>query len=251
VQGTDAGICRCGTGRRVRTVDSMHKDTEESRRRPTERGVSARAGRDSRTLIGAGSLVIGPLLMATGDLLHPKEELDAAAQAVLVVDSAWRWYAAHLLLLIGILVLIPGIQALARLAAERRPALGHAAQVLMPIGMSAFAAIFASEMLVGRYAADGAGPAATAGVLRALQSGQVLGILAVPGIAFFAGVAAFVIPMSAAGPLRAPAIAMALGAALVLAEIVSAQVLLSQIGNVVIASATVAFARHLLRRDRE
>ncbi len=133
----------------------------------------------------------------------------------------------------GAAVFVPGVLALSQLAAARRPANGDAVRVLLLIGLSAFSAIFASEMLVGRYTADGASASATAELLRTLQSGPVLGVLGVLGSAFFVGVAAFAIPfIREGGPWRAPSLLFALGALLVLVEIISAQVVFSQVGNV-------------------
>jgi hypothetical protein len=55
---------------------------------------------------------------------------------------------------------------------------------------------------------------------------------------------------SSAGPFRWPALGLALGAVLILGEIISAQVLLSQIGDTVILVAGIAFARVLLQRPK-
>jgi hypothetical protein len=204
----------------------------------------APASHRRRTTLTTASLVAGPLLMSIGDLIHPSESNDPADQATVLVDGATRWYGAHLLLLVGAAVFVPGVLALSELAAERKPANGDTVRVLLLVGLSAFWAIFASEMLVGRYAADGASASATADLLRTLQSGPVLGVLGVLGSAFFVGVGAFAIPfIREGGPWRAPSLLFALGALLVLVEIISAQVVFSQVGNVVmaVASSTVAW----------
>jgi hypothetical protein len=182
--------------------------------------------------------------MSIGDLIHPSESNDPADQATVLVNGASRWYGAHLLLFVGAAVFVPGVLALSQLAAARRPANGDAVRVLLLIGLSAFSAIFASEMLVGRYVADGASTSATADLLRTLQSGPVLGVLGGLGSAFFVGVAVFAIPfIRERGPWRAPSLLFALGALLVLVEIISAQVVFSQVGNVMmaVASSTVAW----------
>ena len=202
-------------------------------------------------IIAATSLVLGPLLMSAGDLIHPREHADAADQAAVIVEHASRWYAAHLLLFIGLLVLIPGILALTGLIAERKPAVGYAARVLVLAGVAAFSAVFVAEMLIGRYISDGADVSAATELLETFQSGLVLGVVMVGGVAFFIGVAAFAIPLIMAdGGLRWPAAIYVLGALLILAEIMSSQVLLSQIGNVVLLAASVWFAWHILQRDQ-
>jgi hypothetical protein len=204
-----------------------------------------------RTAIAAASLVLGPTLMSVGDLVHPAETWDAGAQVAILAQSASRWYAAHLLLFIGLLILVPGILALTQLAAERRPTAGYAARLLMVASVGALSAVFVFEMLLGRFLSDGADQAAASALLRTFQSPGIFPAL-MPGLlAFFAGTALFVAPLaSAAGPFRWPALAFALGAALILGEIVSAEVLLSKIGNVVILVAGSAFAWVLLR-DRQ
>jgi hypothetical protein len=46
------------------------------------------------TLIGAASLAVGPLVMATGNLLHPKESSDLGRQAAIIAEQATRCLAA-------------------------------------------------------------------------------------------------------------------------------------------------------------
>jgi hypothetical protein len=65
-----------------------------------------------RTVIGATSLIVGPALMSVGDLFHPAETHAAPGQVAILAQSASRWYAAHLLLFVGMLLLVPGILAL-------------------------------------------------------------------------------------------------------------------------------------------
>ena len=116
--------------------------------------------RDYRTLTAAASLVTGPLVMAVGDLLHPRESMVPAEQIAIVMDDPSGWYLAHLLLFIGLMLFIPGLLALAGLAEARRPAAGFVVRILILVGAAAFAAIFVGEMLIGRYVLDGAEPTA-------------------------------------------------------------------------------------------
>ena len=196
-----------------------------------------------RTVIAVASLVIGPLLMSVGDLFHPIESMDVAEQANIIIEQTSRWYAAHLLLLIGLLVSIPGILALVGLTVERRPTAGFAGRILLLVGVGAFCAVFACEMLIGSYIAHGADASAASKLLATFQSVAVLGAL-IPGVAaFFAGVAVMAIPLvMVGGRLRWPAVVFALGALFILAEIITSEILLSQIGNILILAASVAFA---------
>lgn len=48
------------------------------------------APRDHRTVIAAASLIVGPLLMAIGDLLHPEERMAPAKQIPVRFSAARR-----------------------------------------------------------------------------------------------------------------------------------------------------------------
>ena len=202
----------------------------------------------SRIVVGATSMIVGPALMSIGDLLHPAESLDASAQVAIVAAAASRWYAAHLLLLIGMLLLVPGILTLTWLASERKPTAGYIARVLTLASVGALSAVFVFEMILGRFLSGGAAIPSAIALLDTFQSSAIFLVL-VPGLlAFFVGTAFLVVPLASRGtPFRWPAIVFAVGAALILAEIVSAQVLLSQIGNVLLFLAATAFAVLLLR----
>ena len=193
------------------------------------------ADRENRNLIAAASLIVGPLLMAIGDLLHPEERMAAHEQIAILADQASRWYTAHLLLFIGLMLFLPGLLALTALTEARRPAIGYAARILMLVGAAAVASIFVAEMLVGRFVLDGADPAAATDLLESVFSGPILVAVGPAMLAFFVGTAAFAIPLMRTGSSIGWAAAIILlGALLILAEILSAQVILSQIGNIVV-----------------
>lgn len=207
--------------------------------------------RSYRTTVEAASLVLGPLLMSIGDLLHPKEKMDAADQAAIIIEHASRWYTAHLLLFIGLLVFIPGILALTTLTAERRPVAGYVARIFVLAGVGVFSAVFLAEMLMGRYVSDGADLSAATGLLETFQSGWMLGAVAAGAVIWFSGVAVFVATLvMAGGQLRWAALIFGVGALLILIEIVSSEVLFSQIGNILILVASVAFAWQIVATDQ-
>jgi hypothetical protein len=208
------------------------------------------AVRERRAIVPAASLIVGPLLMSVGDLVHPAERMDAAEQMAILVDHAPGWYAAHLLLFIGIVVSIPGLFALTGLTSARRPAAGYAARVLVLMGVAAFASIFVAEMLIGRFVTDGADRATATQLLTTMFSGPMVAAV-MPGVlAFFVGMGAFAIPLLiAGGKLRLIAALYSLGALLILAEIVSAQVILSQIGNVLIFCGGVVAAKRMMNDE--
>jgi hypothetical protein len=213
----------------------MNEPTKMNARRP-------------QTLIGAASLAVGPLIMASGNLMHPAESSDISAQAAIIVDHATRWYLAHLVLLVGMVLFIPGLLSLADLASARKPRIGYAARVLLMIGVAGSCAIFLAEVLAGRFGA--AGLAQTESFLDTMFSAPIAGLMIPIALAFFVGAGVFAVPLIAgSGPLRWPAVVFLGGTLLVLGEIITSQVLLSQIGGVLVWGGSVAFARLLVRGD--
>jgi len=196
------------------------------------------------TAIGVTSLIVAPALMSIGDLMHPAESWDAAKQVAIVAAAPDRWYLAHLLLLVGTLLLVPGILLLTRAVALRHSALGYASQVLFLISVGALSAAITHEMELGPFA-KAAGEQASVTLFESFNA-HALPVL-LPGLlSFFAATALMVAPLvSAAGPLRWPALVFGLGALLIFGEIALAQVILSQIGNVLMFVAGVGFARAL------
>src|ERR1044071_1617653 len=166
-----------------------------------------------RTVIGAASLVVAPALMSIGDLMHPPESWDPAVQMGIVAAAPQRWYTAHLLLLIGLLLFVPGILALTDMA-SRKPRLSYAGRVLTLAGIGALSAVITHEMLLGRFVSDGADRAAAVALFMTGMSGPVFGAL-LPGLlAFFVGIGLTVAALvSSLPPLRWPALLYALGAA--------------------------------------
>jgi hypothetical protein len=186
--------------------------------------------------------------MSIGDLFHPSETHAAHAQAEIVAQSASRWYAAHLLLFIGMLLLVPGFLSLTKVARDRKPKAGYAARLLMLASVGAFSAVFMFEMMLGQFIAQGAGVAAGTALLNTFQSPEISLALGPALLLFFVGTGLAVWSLaSAADPFRWPAFGFALGTGLILGEIVLAQVRLSQIGNIVALASGAAFARLLLR----
>jgi hypothetical protein len=113
----------------------------------------------------------------------------------------------------------------------------------MLAGAAALCAVFTMEMLIGRYVSDGADPGDDRALLEAFQYGPVLGVVLAGVLLFFGGIAAVTVALAGTGGrFRWPALVSALGALLILGEIFSAQVRLSQIGNIIVFGASAWFA---------
>jgi hypothetical protein len=91
---------------------------------------------------------------------------------------------------------------------------------------------------------DGASPEAATDLLESMFSGPIIAAVGPVALAFFVGTAAFAIPlMRAGGRVGWAAASILLGVLLILAEILTAQVILSQLGNILVfcGSATVSW----------
>jgi hypothetical protein len=188
--------------------------------------------------------------MSIGDLLHPEERMLPAEQIAIVVDHVSRWYTAHLLLYIGMLLFIPGFLGLSALTAKLNPVQGYVARVLIMIGAAGFASIITGEMLASRLVLDDVGDAAPISLWTNLFMGPVAVAVGPALLAFFVGTFMFAIPLLRGSKrLRRPVALILIGALFVLAEILTAQVLFSQIGNVVVLVGS-AEAAWLIARDR-
>jgi hypothetical protein len=186
--------------------------------------------------------------MTIGDLMHPEERLDPAQQIAILVDHAPHWYTAHLLLFVGIVLFIPGFLAISALTSVRKPAAGYAARILVLMGTAALASIFVGEMLVGRFVLDGADAAVATDLLESMFSGPLLAAVGPALLAFFVGAAVFAIPLMRAGGMTGWAAGLVLlGTLLILAEIISAQVVLSKIGNILAFCGSATFAWLILK----
>jgi len=193
------------------------------------------ATRTAERVTTCASLVIGPLLMSIGDLLHPEERMSPVEQIAIVVEQASRWYTAHLLLFIGMLLFIPGFLGLTALAAMLKPVVGYAARILIMIGTAGFASIITGEMLASRLVLDGVGTAAPISLWTNLFMGPVGAAVGPALLAFFVGTFMFaILLMRSSERLRWPVAVMVIGVLFVLAEILTARVLFSRIGNVVV-----------------
>jgi hypothetical protein len=195
-------------------------------------------------------MVTGPGLMSIGDLIHPAETWDMDAQVAIVAEATSRWFTAHLLLLIGFLLFVPGILTFTDLVERRSPSRAYVVRVLVLISVGALSAVFASEMLLGGFVATGADRQAGIALFAVFQN-KVLPALGPGLLAFFVGVGIAVARLaSPPGPYRWPALCLGLGALLILGEIILAEVRLSQIGNVLVFVSGLGFARALLQERR-
>ena len=103
---------------------------------------------------------------------------------------------------------------------------------------------------MGRFVLEGASPDQATWLLETIFSGPMMAALGPAMLAFFAGTATFAIPLMGGGGGMAWAATLILaGVLLILAEIVSARVVLSQVGNVLAFCGSALAARLVLRGE--
>jgi hypothetical protein len=150
---------------------------------------------------------------------------------------------------VGRLLFIPGFLGLSPLTARLKPVQGYVARILIMIGTAGFASVITGEMLASRLVLDGVGNAAPISPWTNLFMGPIAAV-APALLAFFVGTFMFAIPLLRGSErLRRPVALIVIGVLFVLAEILTARVLFSQIGNVVALSGS-AEAEWLIARDR-
>lgn len=105
-------------------------------------------------------LIVGPLGLLIGLLLHPKESMDAVEQLGIIAADPGRWALAHYIIAASAVVLAGAVLGLAHLLHQRRPGqaiIGGAMGVVGATSLCAIAfgeATFAAQM--GRVGSNGA-----------------------------------------------------------------------------------------------
>jgi len=105
-----------------------------------------------RRRIAGAAMVVAPLVIVVAEVLHARFELDASKQLAAVAEHTGRWYAAHLLVLLGLALAVPAFLGLARLVRRRRPGLAHLGLVLFVPGLVALAAAAGMEFVLWQMA---------------------------------------------------------------------------------------------------
>jgi hypothetical protein len=102
-----------------------------------------------RKLVAGACMVLAPLLLLVGQVLHPKTETDVAAQLAVIADNTDRWVAAHVIILMSIAFAVPAVLGLMHMLREREVAWGHVGGALAMLGLLALVGLVAVEGFVG------------------------------------------------------------------------------------------------------
>jgi hypothetical protein len=109
----------------------------------------------SRKMVAGACMVIAPLLVLVSEVIHPAEKSSSREQLAVIARHLDRWYAAHLIALVAIALLVPAVLGLMHMLRERQVAWGHVGGGLALLGLLAVTGIVAVEGFVGWQAAAG------------------------------------------------------------------------------------------------
>jgi hypothetical protein len=81
-----------------------------------------------RTVRGA-SMIAAPVVLVTAELLHARLEEDPADFLGAIAHDSGRWYAAHVLVLVSLVLALPAFLGIRHIVEVRRPALANLASI--------------------------------------------------------------------------------------------------------------------------
>jgi hypothetical protein len=106
-----------------------------------------------RKTVAGLCMVLAPLFLLVGAIVHPEMKTDEGAQLAVIADNLDQWYAAHLLVLVALALAVPAVLGLMHMLHEREVALGHLGGGLGVLGLLATVGIVTIDGFVGWQAA--------------------------------------------------------------------------------------------------
>lgn len=108
-----------------------------------------------RRQIAGAAMIVGPLVIVLAELLPGRFETDAAKQIAVVTENTGRWYAAHVLALIGLVLTVPAFLGLARILERYRPVIANVSRLLFVPGLVALTSVVGMELVLWQMAQPG------------------------------------------------------------------------------------------------
>ena len=99
-------------------------------------------------VICGSCLVVAPVMLLIGGLLHPEETADPARQYEIVSSSADRWELAHWIITASMLLMVGAVLGLAHVLHEQRPVEAILGGAVALVGVLALFAVAAAETVV-------------------------------------------------------------------------------------------------------
>ena len=90
-------------------------------------------------------MIVAPVVLLVGALLHPQGKEVAAAHLAVVAENPGRYYWAHAILLVGLALFLSAVLALMHLLKERETRFGHLGGGLAMIGLFGATAVVAVD----------------------------------------------------------------------------------------------------------
>jgi hypothetical protein len=106
-----------------------------------------------RKTIAGMCMVAAPLLLLVGVIVHPERKSDAGDQLAVIADNTDAWFAAHLIVLVALVLSVPAVLGLMHMLREREVAFGHVGGALAMVGLLATMGVVAIDGFVGWQAA--------------------------------------------------------------------------------------------------
>ena len=206
----------------------------------------------SRKMLAGACMVAAPVVLLAAMVIHPASDMDEAAQVATIADNLDAWYAAHLLALIAIAVMVPAVLGLMHMLRERQVALGHVGGGLTMLGLLAFTGIVAMELVMWQMAAGGDTREAVTLLERLNETAGIVIPLVVVSFGFSLGVACLAIGLYRARAVQSwMAASVAAGAILFGFAIASAMNWLAIVAAAFLVVGLGAIGRMVLRETDE
>jgi hypothetical protein len=108
-----------------------------------------------RKMVAGVCMVFASLFLLVGAVIHPEMSTDEATQLATIASDLDAWFAAHLFILIAIVLAVPAVLGLMHMLREREVALGHIGGGLALLGLLALFGIVTIDGFVLWQAAAG------------------------------------------------------------------------------------------------
>jgi hypothetical protein len=109
--------------------------------------VSLSDSHHTRKMVAGACMVLAPLFLLVGAVIHPTADTSALSQAAAIATEPDAWYIAHLLILASIVLAVPAVLGLMHMLREKQGAAGLVGGGLALLGLMAFVGIVAIEMV--------------------------------------------------------------------------------------------------------
>jgi hypothetical protein len=105
-----------------------------------------------RRVVEGVAMIAAPLVLVLAELLHGRLENDSSAYLDVISSNTGRWYAAHALVLTGLMLVVPAFLGVARLLDPHKPALANLGRLALFPGVIALTAVVGMELVAWQMA---------------------------------------------------------------------------------------------------